>query len=211
MANLMEMLQGQLTESLVSQLSQQIGGASPEQTTTAANSIMSTLMGALAKNASTTEGANSLLNALDKDHDGSVLDNITSLIGGGAGRTEAQVPSGMERALNGAGIIKHLLGNRQSGAIDMISQMSGLKGDQTGNLMQMLAPMVMGMLGRQKKQGGLDIAGLASLLSGNVAQQKQTNPAMGLITSFLDKDGDGDIKDEIASMGMRMLGNFFKK
>lgn len=207
----MEMLQGQLTQGLVDQLSQQIGGADREQTATAASGIMSTLMGALAKNASTTDGANSLLNALDKDHDGSVLDNIANLIGGGAGRTNAQVPAGMERSLNGAGIIKHLLGDRQSGAVDMISQMSGLKGDQTGNLMQMLAPMVMGMLGRQKKQGGLDIAGLASLLSGNVAQQKQTNPAMGLITSFLDKDGDGSIQDDIAGMGMRMLGNFFKK
>ena len=74
----------------------------------------------------------------------------------------------------------------------------------------MLAPMVLGMLGKQKKTQGLDLAGIASMLSGTVTQQKQANPAMGLISSFLDKDGDGSIMDDVAGMGMKVLGNLFK-
>lgn len=205
MANLMELLQGQMTPQMIAQLAQQIGGADQKQTATAANGILSALTGALAKNASTEQGVQSLSNALDRDHDGGVLENFMDLIGG-----NAQAAPQQQRAMNGAGIVKHLLGDRQSGAFDMISQMSGLNASQSGGLMQMLAPMVLGMLGKQKKTQGLDLAGIASMLSGTVTQQKQANPAMGLISSFLDKDGDGSIMDDVAGMGMKVLGNLFK-
>ena len=77
MANsLMDLLQGQLSEGMIKQLSQQIGGADQQKTAAATSGIVTTLMGALARNAATPEGANSLSNALDRDHDGSVLDDM---------------------------------------------------------------------------------------------------------------------------------------
>ena len=203
MANLMDLLQGQLSEGLVDQLSQQIGGADKTQTAAAASSIFSTLTAALAKNASTPEGASALSNALDRDHDGSVLDNVMDMLGG---RAQPQ----NSRAMNGAGILGHLLGNKQNGAADMISQMSGLNSGQTGSLMSILAPMVMGALGKQKRQEGLDIGGLTSMLSG-VKQSQQGNQGMDLISSFIDRDGDGSIVDDITKMGMNVLGKFLKK
>ncbi len=209
MANdLMDLLQGQLTDGLLDQMSAQLGGASKEQTAVAASGIFNTLVGALAKNASTPEGANSLVNALDNDHDGSILDNITDIF---QGQSQAQNVS--EKTLNGAGILNHLLGDRQDGAASMISQMSGLNKGQTGNLMSMLAPMVLGTLGKQRSQGGLDVASIASLLTGTVSNQRanSTNPAMGLVTQFLDSDGDGSIVDDVANIGMKLLGNLFKK
>lgn len=205
MANLMELLQRQMTPQMISQLSQKIGGADQEQTAMAANGILSALTGALAKNASTDQGVRSLNDALDRDHDGGILENFMDLIGG-----NTQPAPQQQRAMNGAGIMKHLLGNNQSGALDMISKMSGLNSNQSGGLMQMLAPMVLGMLGKQKKSQGLDMAGIASMLSGTVAQQKQANPAMNLISGFLDQNGDGSMVDDVAGMGMKMLGNFFK-
>ena len=51
-ANLMDILQGSLSEGMIDQLSQQLGGADKKQTAVAASGIMNTLMGALAKNAS---------------------------------------------------------------------------------------------------------------------------------------------------------------
>ncbi|MGK0365501.1 MAG: hypothetical protein ACI85O_002567 [Saprospiraceae bacterium] len=205
MANLMELLQGQMTPQMIAQLAKSIGGADQEQTAMAADGILSTLTSALAKNASTEQGVQSLSNALDRDHDGGILENFMDLIGG-----NTQAAPQQQRAMNGAGIMKHLLGNNQGGALDMISQMSGLNSNQSGGLMQMLAPMVLGMLGKQKKSQGLDLAGIASMLSGTVSQQKQTNPTMNLIAGFLDKDGDGNMMDDVAGMGMKMLGNFFK-
>lgn len=206
MANLIELLQSQMTPQMIAQLAQQIGGADQEKTATAANSILSTLTGALAKNANDKQGVQNLSNALERDHDGSILDNFMDLIGG-----NAQPAPQQQRALNGAGILNHLLGDKQGGAMEMISQMSGLNNNQSGSLMQMLAPMVLGMLGKQKRTEGLDLSGLASMLTGTVSQQKQANPAMSLVSRFLDQDGDGSIADDVAGMGMKILGNLFKK
>lgn len=204
MANLFDLLQGHLDDNVVDQLSNQIGGADRQQTATAAQSIVSTLLSGLAKNASTPEGAASLNNALERDHDGSLLDNLMGLIGGQAAE---QNP----RAANGAGIISHILGDRQSGVIDMVSKMSGLDSSKTSNLMTTLAPMVMSMLGQQKRQQGLDIEGLAGLLNGSVNQQRQAgNPLMDMANRFLDKDGDGSALDDVANMvGKGLLGKLF--
>lgn len=204
----MDLLQGQLSEGLIDQLSQQLGGADRQQTAAAASGVMSTLVTALARNASTPEGAESLSNALDRDHDGGLLDNVMSLFG-----NQTQVAPQQERALNGQGILNHILGDRQSSAANMISQFSGLDSNKTGSLMTMLAPMVMSMLGKQKKTQGLDVSSLVSLLSGTVSQAKTSNanPAMGMITSFLDQDGDGSITDDVANVGMKFLGNLFRR
>ncbi len=196
-------------DNVVDQLSNQIGGADRAQTATAAQSIVSTLLAGLAKNASTPEGAASLNNALERDHDGSLLDNLMGMLGGG-GQAAAPAPE-QSRALNGAGILNHILGPNQSGAIDMISKMSGLDSSKTGNLMTTLAPMVMSMLGQQKKQQGLDVAGIAGLLTNSVGQQKQAgNPLMDMATRFLDKDGDGSVMDDVAGMvGKGLLSKLF--
>jgi len=205
MANLMDLLKGQLTEGMVDQLSRQLGGADKQQTAAAASGIFSTLMGALSKNAASQEGASSLANALDNDHDGGVLDNFMDMLGGQAQPTNS-------RAMNGAGILKHVLGGKQSGAIDMISKMSGLGGDKAGSLMSMLAPMVLGTLGKAKKEQGMGIEDLTSFISGSVQDhQKKGGEEMGFIGKFLDQDGDGSIMDDVAGMGMKMLGNFFRK
>ena len=200
----MDLLDGQLNEGLIDQLSQQLGGANKQQTATAATGIMSTLMSAMAKNASTPEGANALSNALDNDHDGSVLDNIMDLLGGSAQPQNT-------RAMNGAGILNHVLGGKQNGAINMISQLSGLNSGQTGSLMTMLAPMVMGALGRTKREQGLDAGGLSSLLNGTVQTANAKRQEMGMIGKFLDQDGDGSFMDDIAGMGMNLLGRFLKR
>ncbi|NRB49774.1 MAG: DUF937 domain-containing protein [Saprospiraceae bacterium] len=204
--DIMNLLQGQLSEGVLDQLTQQIGASDKKQTAAATAGIMNTLVGALAKNASNPEGAQSLSNALDRDHDGSVLDNVMDMFTGGG-----QAPQQNNRALNGAGILNHILGDRQGGAIDMISQLSGLDSGKTGNLMTMLAPMLMGALGKQKRQQGLDVGGLANLLTGTVTQQNQSaqNPTMSLVTRFLDSDGDGSIADDVASIGMKLLGGLF--
>lgn len=201
----MDLLQGQLTDGLVDQLSKQLGGADKQQTAKAANGVFSTLMGALSRNAATPEGASSLANALDNDHDGSLLENMMDMLGGG-GAAPAN-----PRAANGTGILKHVLGGKQDGAASMISKMSGLSSGQTGNLMSMLAPMVMGALGGAKKKQGMDISDLTSFLTGSVSNASEKNPEMGLVGRFLDRDGDGSFMDDIAGMGMNLLGKFMKK
>lgn len=204
--DLTNLLQSQLSEGLIDQLSNQIGGADPEKTQVATAGIMNVLMAALARNASTPQGAEALNGALERDHDGSILDDIMGMVTG-----QSNAASQNDRMLNGSGILTHVLGNRQGGAVDMISKMSGLNQNQTGNLMSMLAPVVMGMIGKAKRENNLDAGGVAGMLDGFAKQQQDNNPAMSLITGFLDQDGDGSIVDDVAGMGMKILGGLFKR
>lgn len=196
----MDLLQGQLSEGLLEQLSGQIG-ADRQQTQAATEGILSTMMGAMAKNASTTEGASALAGALDRDHDGSILDDVMGYLGG-------SVQAQNQKTMNGGGILNHILGNKQNGAVDMISQMSGLDSSKTGNLMTILAPMVMGALGRQKREQGLDAGGITDLLTNSVQTAGQQRQEMGIIGKFLDQDGDGSVIDDVAGM---LFNRLFKR
>lgn len=176
--NLMDILQGQISDEMMGQLSDHIGAA-PEQTAQATQGIFATLLGGLANNASSENGLASLASALDRDHDGSMLDDLMGMVGGmlsGGGDT---------RATNGAGILGHVLGDRQETAAEQISQSSGLSAGQVMKLMPILAPILMSVLGKARNSGGLDLGGLAGVLMGG-AQQAQQQSGMGdLIGSVL--------------------------
>jgi len=145
-----------------------------------------------------------LNNALERDHDGGILDNLSDILGG------RNVQPQQERALNGAGILEHILGNKQSKVADAIGQENGLNAGQIGNLMKTLAPVLLGVLGKQKRQQGLDVSGISDLLRGERQQQQQrqsSSPIGGLLKNFIDQDGDGNIMDDLGGM----LGKFLKK
>ena len=73
--------------------------------------------------------------------------------------------------------------------------------------MTMLAPVLMGAMGKAKKENGLDAGGISGLLSGMAAQ----SGGIGGILSMLDKDGDGEVMDDVKDMGTGLLGGFFGK
>jgi len=68
----------------------------------------------------------------------------------------------------------------------------------------MLAPLLLGQLGQQKKQGGFDLSSLGSLLGGS---SLKGNDVMNMVTGLLDSDGDGDVIDDVS----KLLGGFLKK
>jgi hypothetical protein len=198
--NVIELLQGQLDDNLINQLSQSIGGASPEQTQAAASGIISTLVAGLNKNAASPDGATALVSALDRDHDGSILNDVAGFLLGN------HQPENT-KTLNGAGILGHILGNNQSNTTAMLGKATGLDSSQIMKLMISLAPMVLAALGKVKKEQGLDVSGIGDLLSGSVKSQVNKNQEMGLLTRFLDADGDGSVMDDIANMGMKFFLN----
>ncbi len=214
--NILEILQGHMTPEVLGALGQQTG-ATPQQAAQASDSIFSTILGGLAKNATTPQGAEGILGALDRDHDGSILNDVMGLLTGGGQVAQAS-------SLNGAGILGHILGGQQSGAMDMIAKATGMDQSAVGSLMIKLAPLVMGVLGKQHQQaGGLGTAGLGAMLGGAV-QTQQSNPMMQMAMNFLDKNGDGSIMDDIMGMAtgggnaaggaagmLGMLGNLFGK
>ena len=183
-------------DNFLDNMSQQIGGAERDQTRTAANGIVTAMSSAMSKTAATEQGASGLLGMLDADKDGSIIDDVMNMVSGG---NNGAGQAGLMQ--NGAGIVNSLLGGKQGGIIEMISRMSGLSGDKTGNLMSMLAPIILSALsksGQQQGGGGFDIGGILNMLQGTQTQQKTSgNPAMDMIGKFLDKDGDGDFTDDL--------------
>ncbi len=170
-------------------------GVDEAQARQAIESALPVLLGGIARNAQDGAGASSLLAALDRDHDGSVLDDIGDLLSAGGGAT-------------GAGILGHVFGERQTQVQEGLGQATGISGQGMGQLLSMLAPLVMGALGRAKQQGGLDATGLQETLTREGATLTQNAPGlMQGVLRLLDRNQDGSALDDIAGM----VGGLFRK
>lgn len=190
-------LQDALGGNTVGQISQAIG-ADESSTSSAIQAALPMLLGGLANNSASEEGASGILGAIDRDHDGSVLDDIGGLIagnvGGGAG--------------NGAGILGHIFGGQQGGVEQTVSQASGLDMNKIGPLLAILAPIVMGAIGRSRQQseGGFGAADLGGLLGGAAQSMGGNSGLMGVLGGLLDRDRDGSAVDDVVGMIGGMLG-----
>ena len=153
-----------LTDDVIVQLSRQIGAQDPNQVKRAAQGISELLLNAVSRNANNPQSGGGLYGAIKKDHDGGILGDLMNVLGG-------KKPVANKSTTNGEGIINHLLGNRQLEAAQMIQQMSGLNIFKSGVLMQLIAPVIMGVVGQQQKSKGLDLGGLAKILLGGRKQQ----------------------------------------
>jgi len=165
--DIMQILQQQIAGNTLNQLSQRIG-ATPQQTQAAANGAFAALLGGLANNAA-GGGLNNLIAALDKNHDGSILDDLGSIIssgGQGAG------------AANGMAIVNHILGGKTQAVAQQLGAKSGLNANQIMQLLPMLAPIVMGVIGQLKNGGKLNLGNIAGMLL-NAAQGGAQQSGLG--------------------------------
>ncbi|HDS03269.1 MAG TPA: DUF937 domain-containing protein [Firmicutes bacterium] len=198
MDSVMKTLTNQLSGDAIKSISSQLG-VKEKTAQSAVPQALSLLMGALANNASKKEGAQSLNQALEKDHDGTILNDLSGFLG--------NFQSGP-----GEGILKHVLGSKLGVAEEQMGKSTGLDSGTVGKLLMMLAPVVLGALGKTKKENGLDVSALAGLLSSEKKVAAKTAPqSMSILTQFLDADGDGDIKDDIAQKGIGFLGKLLSK
>jgi hypothetical protein len=180
----------------VQQVSRQLG-VGEAQASTAIKAAVPLLVGALQRGASSPTGLDSLAGALDRDHDGSVLDDIGGFLGGGGGGAAGA----------GAGILGHVLGSRQNNVAASLGKSTGLDTGQILQLLTMLAPLVMGALGRAKRQGPAGSGGLTDILGGATRQVDQQAPdLMSSLGRMLDTDGDGSPIDDIAKIAGSLFG-----
>ncbi len=194
MDSLTKLIMQQLAGGGLSQISRQIG-ADEETTSSALSAAVPMLLQALSRNASQPSGAQSLLGALDRDHDGSVLDDLAGFLGN-------------PESANGAGILGHILGGKQQVVSKGLSQGTGLNMAQIGKLLTIAAPLVMGFLGRNKRQQNFDAGGLADFLGGQSQRAQEENPdMMGALGNLLDLDGDGSAADDV----LGIVGKLFSK
>lgn len=189
MAGLESLLNSDLGRQIIGGISNQTG-ASEGSTANVLGMALPLLAGAMKKNASTPQGAQGLLGAINSKHDGSVLDNLGGFFGGGVDQSAIS---------DGAGILGHLLGGKQSSVENALSSKSGLDAGTISQILKIAAPLILGYLGKETKQNNVsDQGGLNSLLGSMLGGQPQENQS--LITSLIDSDGDGSILDDVAGM-----------
>ncbi len=203
--DLRDLFQGQVNDMLVDQIANQFGISDRNKAESVVEGGFTTLLNAISRNVATADGASMLSGALERDHDGSIMDDIAGFLGGTRQASNTSM-------LNGPGILKHLLGGSQTQVINMLGQATGLHKSQTGQILMSLAPVVMGMLGRQKKVNDLNPTSLADLITRGTQNFNRKSPTnTNLITKILDRDGDGSAMEEILSMGAKALfGSIFK-
>jgi hypothetical protein len=182
----------------IEQIGRSVGLDSGDVSNVLAGAVPAMVTG-LTRNTSSSSGAAGLLGALDRDHDGSVLDDVMGYLGGGGNLAD------------GAGILGHVLGGRQANVERAISASSGVDAASVGKILAMVAPLIMGVLGKEKRRQGFDASGLASLLGQQEHAAREVSPsAVDMFSRMLDSDGDGDQMDDIVKMGSGLLGGLFK-
>jgi hypothetical protein len=175
----------------INQMSQALG-TDQGTTNNAVQAALPLLLGAMTQNSASTEGRSSLLSALDQDHDGSVLNDLGSFLGG--------YESGP-----GGGILGHVFGEKLGAAQTTVSKASGMDFGRVLQLLMMLAPIVMGALGKSRRQGEIDESSLPDMLGGATRQAASNSPLSDLLSGMLDRNRDGSSLDDILKMAGGLL------
>ncbi|GAA4230682.1 DUF937 domain-containing protein [Postechiella marina] len=197
MSGILDLLNSDLGKTIISGVAGQTG-QDESKTSGLLTMALPVLMQAMKNNASTPQGAEGLMNALGK-HDGSVLENLGGLFGGGVDSNVLD---------DGDKILGHVLGGKQQNVQNALSQKSGIDAGSVGQILKVAAPLLMGVLGKQSRQQNVSSSNgigdlLGGLIGGNSNQQEQN-----FLTAILDADGDGSVIDDVAGM---VLGGDKKK
>jgi hypothetical protein len=197
MGSILEILTSALGGGAIDAISKKLG-LSKSTTTAIVQAALPLLLSALARNSSTPAGANSLQNALKKDHDGSILDDVLGAF------TNAEQS-------DGASILGHIFGAQRTSVQQGLGRATNADANQVGQVMEMLAPILMGALGKQTTQSNLDAGSLSDLLRGTAQQAQKAQPVqpdvMDSLLGMLDTNKDGSVIDDVGGF----LSKLFRK
>ena len=143
------------------------------------------LLAALIAYVSKPQGAKKLAEVVKKQEPG-VLSSLVSVIG---------EPGQKVLVDQGASVLTSLLGGKTLSALtDSVGQYAGVSGSGSKSLLGLLGPVVLGVLGKEARDRGLDASGLANLLT---SQKNNVSAAMPAgISKYLSQT---DILDDVAT------------
>ncbi len=130
----------------------------------------------LRKKSQDQKEAEALNSALERDHDGSILNDVS----------QAE-----NRQAEGGSILDHIFGSNKASVENQLSENTGISMDKVGPILAMLAPVIMGYIGKEKQQNNVGAGGLGDLLGGILggasqqAQQQDSNPLNDILGSVL--------------------------
>ncbi len=205
MAGILDLLNSDLGKSIIGGIAN-TSGTDTSKTSSVLSMGLPILMKAMQQNSSSEEGAEKLLGALTKKHDGSILNNLEGVFNGGVDK---------EITEDGGKILNHVLGNKTSNIEQFIGQKVGIDSSSVSSILKIATPILMGLLGKQTRENnvskGTDLNNLiGGLLGGSSTQQEQN-----FLEKILDQDGDGSVIDDVAGMvlnsktGKDLMGGVF--
>jgi OmpA-OmpF porin, OOP family len=198
--NFLDLIKSQLTGGSTLDLISGFLGESPAATKSGLGAALPAILGSVIKSGSTPEGAGNLLNLIKNGgHDGSAMDNIAGLLGGG--KATDSFLSG------GSSLITSLLGNNAGTIANIIGGLSGMKGGSVSSMLSMAAPLIMGMIGKHTSASGLGASALSSLLSSQASTVNAALPAsLSNVLGFANTSND--VKKAVNTVENTTTGGF---
>lgn len=185
MASILDLLNTQMGEELVKKASSKTS-EDKGKVTSALGMALPLILGAMKRNTKDPEGAENLNKALQSEkHNGDVLNNLDE--------KDAEELTG-----EGSKILNHVLGSRQSGISKTIAGALNMDETSVNKILEMAAPVIMGLLGQQKRKDNVGASGLSGLL-GSVMGSNSSHD-QSIVETLLDADGDGSVIDDVAGM-----------
>ena len=165
----------------VSLIAQRLGESDASVSRGVQSSIASVLGGLLTKSTDVTATNRVFDLVTSRDNAGNAVDDVSNLLGG-------MTPSPTSGI--GASLLTTLFGNRVGSVGELIARSAGFKNPSSGgSLLSLAAPLVLGFLGKQVREGSLNMGNLTNLLAGERDNILAAAPA-GL-TSLVDMSGAG--------------------
>jgi len=157
-SSLLDSLSGLITPDLIGKAASFLG-ESDGATTKGLGAVLPLVLGGVASKAGDQGFASTLFDLVSSPaNDGSLLGNVASLLSPSAGSS----PLG---ALGGR-LLNTVFGDNLGGVGSALSNYAGVKGATASSLLSMAAPLVLSVLGKATRSGGLNASSLANLLLG---------------------------------------------
>src|SRR5262245_53264877 len=164
-------------------------GETPDNTKRAMEGIIPMLLSGAAKLADSPGGDNQLINMITKHaSDGNILNNLSDQLGGGKA-TQGLMSSGRD-------IINLLFGGKLNSAVETLATSAGIKSSTISSLLSIGAPLVFGVLGKERIARGLGVSGLARMLIGERSMFSQMMPSS--LGSILGASDSGATETRVA-------------
>ena len=160
-----------MTPDLVSKAASMFG-ESENGISKAASGMVPTILGGLLNKTGDSSAFSGIFNSLKESGNAGYLDNLGGMLGDNSPAKDAS-----------SSFVSNLFGDKSEGAFDFLSKNAGIGGGAVKGILGMVAPMVMGYVGKMIKDKSMNAAGLSGFLNDQKSNIMSAMPEEG--ASFL--------------------------
>ena len=202
--NILDSLKNLFDDAKVQEISKKVG-INPDKIKATIDKVLPDLLGNLSEQLKS--GKSSILSFLDKNKDGDIMDDVQNMFGGLFGKKK-KAKAKPAAAAAASPTANDVFADQKKEVTDLIKKECDVNEEKASNFLEEITNTVMGFLGQKKGEGGSIIDNI--IKQGDGLKGKFGEQVKGAM-SFLDKDKDGDIMDDLEDMGKKMFGGLFGK